>query len=814
MNFLALVERDLKLAFRSLVRRPGFSLVVTLSLALAIGGTAAAFSLIDAHLLRPLPFEDGKEVVWVMNSPEPGSSSMGLSDPFYVTLSDAVRDRGPRTGLAAVGAVVGTVVNVGGQDDPERLRVERVTPSVFTVVGTKPVRGRLLVTDDARAGAPATAVISHKLWTRRLGRNSAVVGTIVDVGGMPTTVVGVMPEGFQLFGEADLWLPMELSPATVGSASIWSNRLAVMGRLAPGLNVSEAAKRLATVGPLLRRAHPEALPEQSLGVLDYRAWSVGDIRAGLRIMAIVAALILAIACANIVALTLARNDARTGEIAVRWALGAERSALIRLLLVEAVLLGLFGGLLGAALGRLTLATFAARFPGEMGPPVWMFAGAGFRTTLFAVVLGVFANVGISFLPALRVTGESSGPTGLQHTRSVSNGRRWVRRGLVVSEVAVATVMLVGTGLLLTSLARLARIDPGFDVENRWVADVTLESDRGAPAAVAFWRELTDRLHANPGIRTAAVGQFVPLDGFSNWRYLTPEQANDSPLADYALVGPGYFAAMGIRLAIGREFRWEDVAGAPVVIVSNTLADEAWPGVNPIGKHISVAGGENVWREVVGVVDDVRGRALGQPPRQMMYFPPGDLPFADPTAMKIVVVTGSGGTDPRAAIRAAIRASDPGVPNGGIRTLAQVVAASEVRRRFVTSLLGIFAAEAITLAAVGLYGLLAFGLSLRRREFGVRLALGAGADRIVYSVLVESAALVSAGLVIGLIAAASLGRVVSRFLYEVPVTHPATYAWGGVFLIAIAALATWRPAAQAAAIPPAEALQDITGRARN
>jgi putative ABC transport system permease protein len=807
MTVLEPLERDLRLAFRSLGRHPGFSLVVTLSLGVAIGGLAAAFSLVDGHLLRPLPFQNGGGVVWVMNSPQPGTLSMGLSDPFYVTLAEAVRERGPRTGLAAVGAVAGTVVNVGGRDDPERVNTERVTPSVFTVAGTAPARGRVLMADDARAGAPPVAVISHGLWTRRLGRDPAALGSTLDVAGMATAVVGVMPEGFKLHGEADLWLPMELSRATVGSASIWSNRLAVLGRLAPGLDAAAAGQRIATVGPLLRRAHPEAPPEQSLGVLDYRAWSAGDVRPGLRLMAGVAALILAIACANLIALTLARNEARTGELTVRWALGPGRLALIRLLLVEAVLLGVLGGLLGAALGRFALATFAARFPGEMGPPVWVFAGAGLRTTLFAVILGVVATVAIAWLPALRATGGRHAPARLRQTRSVSAGRRWVRRGLVVGEVAVATVLLVGTGLLLTSLARLARIDPGFDTENRWVADVTLDTAQGAPAALRFWREVTERLQAAPGVRTAAVGQFVPLDGFSNWRYVTPQQANGSAQADYALVGPGYFAAMGIDLVTGREFRWEDADGA-AVIVSHTLAGQAWPGVSPLGKRLSVAGGEPHWREVVGVVDDVRGRALGQPPRPTMYFPPEELPFAGPGTMKIVVVGAASGPHPRTAIRAAIRATDPGVPTDDIRSLEQVVDGSEARRRFVTLLLGIFAGVAITLAAVGLYGLLAFGLSLRRREFGLRLALGAGAERIVATVLAESAALVGVGLVIGLATAASLGRVVSGFLYEVPPTHPATYAWGALVLVAIAALASWRPAAQAAAIPPAEALRDF------
>ncbi len=791
------VLADIRHALRGLRRNPGFAAVALLTLGVGIGAGSALFSILHPVLLAPLPFSDGDRVVLVENSPRPGTRFVGLSDPFFAVIADA------EAPFRASASLSPATVNVGGEDRPERVQAMRVSGGFFQAVRVAPLLGRVLGPDDDAPGSDDAVVISEGLWTRRFARDPGVVGSTVLVDGRPRAVVGVLPDDFRFFADADAWMPLALDPAVLADpARAVNNNRVVVGLLEPGQSLRTAEVALQPVAARIRTRFPDAAgEEQGLRLVGYRDWLVSGIRQGLLLLAGAVLLVLMVACANLANLLLVRNEGRHQEMAVRAALGAGRLRLARQLATESLVLGTLGGLLGLGIGQLTLTLLRPLVPAELGLP----AHIPLSPTVLAFTLALGLATGLLFgvAPALLRLRRRRGASGLRG----STARSGLRSGLVVAQVGVTALLLVGAGLMVRSLARLGNVDPGFQASGRWTMDLVL-SRSGYPddeSVAAFARQLTSEAAALPGVGTAAMAQDLPLRSGSNWGFTVEGQPDAGVrIADYDLVGPGYFSTMGIPLLQGRDFRWEDVDGTAPVIVSASLAQELWPDENPLGRRINVNVDHTVWREVVGVAADVHNRSLAREPDAMMYFPPVDLPFADPLRLTLVLAAPAPPSIP--AVHRLLSNLDGSIPPESLEPLSALVAASEARRRFLMGLLSTFAVITLVLAGVGLYGVVAYTVASRSRELGVRMALGAEPARVRAMVLRQGAVLAVGGLALGLPAALLASRFVSAFLYGVPATDPVTYAAVGAGLVAVALLATALPARRATRLDPARTLR--------
>lgn len=797
--------QDVRVASRGFARRPGFTIVALLTLALGIGGTTAIFSLVDATLLDPLPYPEEERVVVLYNSPEPGAAFVGFSDPFYAAMAEE-----PAGVLSALAAAAPGRANLGGDDAPERVPILRTSASFFEVAAVPPLLGRTFTDREDRPGADGVAVLSHALWERRYGGSPDVLGRTVPVDGRVRQVVGVMPPGFSLLGqEVDLWVPLALAPAAMDETSAMNNNRFLMGRLAPGVDFRRAEVALTRALETVRASFPDAVAgKHSIVLGSYREWLVGDVRRELLLLLGAVAVVLLIACANLANLFLARAEGRRREFALRGALGARSGRLLRQLLTETVLLGLVGAVVGLGFGMALLKLVGPVVPPEVPLPD---GGALDRTVLaFAAGVGIVTGALVGLLPALGAMGtrigEVLGAGGRGGTRAAAG---IARRGLVVAEVGLAAVLLVAAGLLVGTLWKLQAVDPGFAVEDRMVAEMSL-SRSSYPTAVetgAFFRPLMERVSGLPGVADAAVGQWIPLEGAVNWGFEVEGSEEGVRFADYNLVGPSYFRTLGIPVVRGRAFEWRDaVEDRPVVLVTEALARTLWPGEDPIGRRVNVNIDRRVWREVVGVVGDVRNRSLGSSPGGMLYFPPVELPFSGPRNMSLVVRLAEGADVTVSDLQSSVATLDPSVPVSSLRSLGEVVRGSEARRRFLMILLGGFGAVALSLAGVGIYGILSYTLSLRTREIGVRIALGADRASVVGLALRESGLLVGLGLALGLGGAVAVSRVLTSYLYEITALNAWSYGAAALFLIVVAGAATWIPAWRAAGLDPREALQ--------
>jgi putative ABC transport system permease protein len=793
------VINDVRHAVRGLRRNPGFAVVALLILGVGIGANAALFSLLHPVLLAPLPFQDAERTVLLLNAPRPGSRFVGISDPFF----DAI-ERGPNP-FEALTAFAPTEVNVGGDDHPERVPAMVVSGGFFAVAGVTPLAGRTLLPTDAVVGQDEAAVISEGLWERRFGRDPALVGRTVRIGDRARRVVGVVPHHYRFFADADVWIPLAVDAVVLASpgAAVNNNRAAA-ALLPEGRTLVEVERGLGPVAARLRERFPDATePEQGVALMDYREWSVAGVRTGLLTLAAAVGLVLLVACANLANLLLVRNEARRAEFAVREALGAGRGRILRQLLAESLVLGVGGAALGIGIGRLALTLMRPLVPAELGLPERVALDA--PVVAFTLGVGLLTGLVFGLAPALARSGRPL-RAGLG-TRG-GGARGGLRRALVIGQVAVTAVLLVGAGLLVRSLDRIGAVDPGFRAQDRWTMEfVAQRSSYPDDASLnAFARTVVEAAAERTGAASAAVGQRLPLRGSSNWGYTVEGQPEAGVrVADYNLVGPGYFETMGIPLLRGREFEWSDARAAAPVIVSESMARQLWPGEDPIGRRINVDIEERTWREVIGVVGDAHTRSLAAEPPDLMYFPPVSLPFASPYHLSVIVTTPERPA-PAVALREALASVDGGIPPGDVLPLSGLVAGSEARRRFLMALFSSFSGIALVLAMVGLYGVVAYGVALRSREFGLRMALGAGPERVRAIVLRQGAVMTAIGLAAGLGAAVPLGRFVTSFLYGVEATDPLTYALVGVLLAVVALLAALVPARRATRLDPATTLR--------
>jgi predicted permease len=797
---------DLRFALRQLRRRPLFALAAAGTLALGIGAATAVFSVADAVLLRPLPYPEPERLVVVQALA--GGREIGTSEPEYL---DFRAETLVFEGLAAV-APTSTLLQSSGR--AERVEAAGVTRELFSTLGVAPVLGRVFDESETRPGGDRVVVLSHGLWRSAFGGREEVLGRGIRLGADLYRVIGVMPPGFAFPGdETRLWVPLRIDEAEPWERN--NHYLGVVGRLGPRVGLDQAGDRVAAVFRRGLESYPDMYPIEEPFEVEVRSLlehRVGATRPALLALSGAVLLLLLIACANVAHLLLGRAAARAEEVGLRAALGAGPSALVRQFLVEGAALSLLGGLAGVGAAWLGLRGLLALYPEAL--PRAREAALDGRALATAALLTLLAALLFGLAPArhgLRSSLRS------RLARSAGSGRG--RRLHVASQNALAAVLLVGAMLLIRSFATLLSVDPGFRWDRTLTATVHLPALEypEAPQVAAAYQELLDGVRALPGVAEAGAVWDLPTvggAGSSSWSLVVEGRpaASVSEAPDYSpqYVTPGAFEALGIELVRGRLVEGGDLPGRQLVaIVNETMAHELWPGEDPLGKRFRMFPEGNPWLTVVGVVADVRQRGVAEVPRGEMYFPHRQSfegAYGSPREMTLVVRH----TIAVAALAPALRQvaeSLPGPPAVfDLRTLEEVRSLGLARERFLVALFGLFSAAALALAAVGVYGVLAWEVARRRRELGVRMALGAAPARLLGSVVGRGLGPSVAGLAVGLAAALALGRLLSGLLYGVEPWDPASFATVAVTLTLVATAASLLPARSASRTDPAAVLR--------
>jgi predicted permease len=794
--------RDLGYAFRMLRRRPGFTAVIVLTLALGIGANTAIFSVVDAVLLQPLPYAEPDRLVEVIHRHH-GDDDVRLGSFSREDFADLRQDAAVYESVA--GYSVGTRV-LTGVGEPQELEAAYVSSDFFRALGIGAALGRPLGSDEMVPGADGAVVLSHGFWRSRFGSDTGVLGVTVTLDGEPFTIVGVMPPSFDFPTlETSLWLPISLlgcDNVPCGRASRW---LTVVARLAPDATLATASSATDIVLERLERAYPETNEGwRTATVIPLQESIVGDVRPALLVLLGAVALVLLIACANVANLLLARGATRGREFALRAALGAGRSRVVRQLLTESVALALVGGALGFLLAFgvvdavVTLSAGSIPRSYEIRPDVRVAGFALAASVMTGVVFGLLPSITASRIgiqDSLNASGRSGGEGGRRQGR---------RRLLVVLETALAVVLLTGAGLLIRTFWNLSRTDTGFRAENVLSLSLDMSADvMGGDGRNAYRREIIQRIENLPGVLAVGGSKDVPLHGVSEWYSFSLPGRPDVPAfaPETHIVTGDYFRALGIPLLEGRVFTDADeVDERPLLIVNQTLARRYWPDRDPVGEALMLFGEREV--RIAGVVGDVRYSAIVEAPRPAVYVLPH---FGGRRSMTLFVRTASDPLPMANAFRQAIWEVNPDQPIS-VTTMRQVVSTTVAEPRFLTVLLGSFACLAVVLAALGVYGVTAYDVSRRTYEVGVRMALGARAGNVLRLIIAQGIAPVLGGLAIGLIAARALTRVLSSLLYGVEATDPLTFASVALLLGAVALLAVYVPARRAARVDPILALR--------
>ena len=811
--------RNLRHAARLLLKSPGFTIAAVVTLALGIGANTAIFSLIKTVMLQPLPYRDPQELVMVWNAAHRNEATW-LSNRELLSYREESRS------FAQLAAYVETDANVTGGQDPERVRAAAVTANIFDTLGVTPLLGRSFAAGEDGPGAASSVILGYSFWQRRFGGASDIVGKTLQISGRPRTVVGVMPASVRLPVDyratrpTELWFPLVIDPADLGQWGSRSNF--VLGRLASGVEPASATSELEVIarrwisagfvkdhgdGGLFRTAIP------------VQEFVTGDVRRPLLVLLGAVGVVLLVACANVVNLLLARADARRREVAVRTALGARRGDLVRQLLTESVLLSSVGGLAGLALARAAIQILATLRPAGLPrvdeaaiDPVALAFTAGLSLAT-GLIFGLVPAVQLSRLGVSAVLNESG--------RGGAHGkvRHVVRRGLVVAQLAFSVVLVVGAGLLLRTLIALNQIDLGFNPDRVLTAQVQLTTTDYPDDAdvIGFYRQVSERLESVPGVTAAGAVRMLPLTRtIGDWSITIEGRPlatpNENPNADYQSATPGYFRTVGMTLLRGRLLTNADREDAPLVVVINdTMAERYWPGQDAIGKRFQM-GGIGTTRPpmtIVGIVRTSRHNAVVEEPRAEMYLPHAQLPRSvggPGRGLAIVIKTEQ---DPLTAVtplREIVRSIDPNLPLADVRTLDDITASALAAPRFAAWLLGLFAALALTLAAIGTYATISLLVSERAQEIGIRIALGAERSAILRWVLGEGLVLAAVGIGIGVIGALLLSRALETLLYGVQALDLVTFAMVPIVLVIVALLASLTPARRAASMDPATALR--------
>jgi predicted permease len=796
--------QDLRYTFRMLRRDPGFTTFAVLIVGLGIGASATVFSVVDALLLRPLPFSEPERLVWITNHDTGGLSGATTQVDYLLDLRKHNQSFADLAGYFAFYGVGDNLLS--GHGEPERLSGVPVSENFFQLLGIQPQLGRLFTAAECKWNGPKAALLSHGLWARRFGSDPGIVGRSLTINDAAVTVAGVLPASFDLASvfapgsHFDLYFPFPLSSET----NRWGNTMAIVGRLKPGVAMSSARAEVKILAAQMTRAHPERNDFE--GELTPLADHVsGRIRPALLVLACAVGVVMLIVCANLSNLLLARTATRQKEMAIRTALGAGRGRLIGQMLTEGVTLSCCGALLGvilAAGGTHLLARLQA-----VSIPLLVNVRTDWTVLAFCLIAAVLTGVVFGLTPALQVPANTLHDALKDTARGSTAGksRNWIRGVLVVSEIAFACLLLVSAGLLVRSFLRVLDVNLGFRPEQAATVRVDPDAHYSTQAQQnAYFDEVLRRVRDIPGIKAAGLTDALPLGRNRSWGAPAKGQVyppGKFPDAFVRIVSDGYLKAMGIALIAGRDISERDTPSSePVIAINETMARTLWPGQNAIGQLMRACGE----RRVVGVVGDVRHLALEQASGMEMYLPMRQC--ADIASVDLVVRTSMPPATLAASVRAALKPIAPNLPGKEFRTLQQLVDKAVSPRRFVVLLLGGFAIFALLLASLGIYGVVSYGVNQRTQEIGIRMALGASASRLQARIIGQTLGLAAVGMLLGAVASRVLARALGGLLFGVTANDPLTFLGMSVVLALVAATAGYLPARRASRIDPSIALR--------
>jgi putative ABC transport system permease protein len=799
-----MILQDLKYAFRTLTKHPGFALVAVLSLALGIGANTAVFSIVEAVLLRPLPVKEPERLVMVWERNIPRNRTHNVVNPAnYIAWSERSRS------FEAFAAFTAFGLNFSAEGEPARLQTGIVTGNFFETLGVRPLIGRVFGDADGLPNAPRVVILSEGLWKERFGADPKALGRGVTLNGRPATVVGVMPARFALPPGVKLWVPLTLdeNARRAGGRYLFS-----VARLKPGVSVESARAEMDALALRLQDEEKDRNAGWAVTVAPMHADLVRDVRPATLVLAGAVGLVLLIACGNLANLLLARALGREREIAVRRALGASSGRLIAQLLTESLLLAIAGGVLGVWLAALLADALLGIVPTQV--QALFDVSVNTKVLLFTLALSCLSALVFGLVPALSLAQTTLGPALREGTSGSgqSRARRRLSRLLVCSEIALSVVLVAGATVLLRSFERLSRVNPGFDPAGVLSLEVSLPgATYPEPAKVTrFYSEAVERLARIPGVRAAGAISWRPLPsgGGSSTRFWALDRPAPPPgqelAADIRIVTTGTFKALGVPLLRGRDFEASDAAGKTfAVIVSESTARELWPGQEALGKRVKMSWGGDPEGEIVGVVGDVRLVSLESAPRSTLYWHQAQVPN---NFMTFLLRSAGDPLSPLPAARAELLALDKDVPVASVATLEQAISDSLRRPRFLLALLGAFAAMAALLATIGLFGVLSYAVGQRLPELGLRLAIGARPADLLKLVLGDGVRLAGVGLGAGLVGALLLSRFLTTLLFEVSPRDPVALALTAVLVGLVSLAAAARPALRAARIDPARALR--------
>jgi putative ABC transport system permease protein len=803
---------DLRFGIRMMTRSPGFTLVALITIALGIGANTAIFSVVNTVLLRPLPYHDADNLVVLWEKQD-------QIDQESPSLPDFIDWRERNQSFEQMAVARRDNVNLTGAGEPERLLARQVTANFFSTLGVTPQIGRSFSADEEQSKTPVV-LVSDSLWKRRFGSDPAIVGKPVTLYDTSFTVVGILPPGFQFYTPADVFVPLSFMPDRLKEAREEHGLIVAIARLKPGVSKQQAQSEMDGIAAALEQQYPKTNNTVGVSINSIYADMVGDVRPSLLLLLGAVGFVLLIACANVANLLLARAAARQKEIAIRTALGASRVRVVRQLLTESVALSVIGGALGLLLALWGADLLLAVIPNNIP---WVTEIALDRNVFgFTLAASVVTGIVFGLVPALQASSPDLNETLKEGGRGLTGGRQRARSVLVVSEVALALVLLIGAGLMLTSFSRLQQIDAGFNPRNLLTMTLSLSPikypDSGGPKARAFFREIEQRVAALPGASAMAFTTSVPLNGATVTTVLLDGESftnyGDQRLTVQSAVGADYFRAMGIPLLKGRAFSEQDTDKTPLAaVIDENMSRELFPDKDPIGQHLLLNEGA-IRFEIIGVARHIKHLSWDADAqsrvRFQMYSNYNQIPdqfFAQATrTMSLVVRTNSNPLSLAAAVRGQVADVDKDQPIYNLKLMDELISGSMSQQRFAMVLLVVFAAVAILLAAVGIYGVTSYSVTQRSREIGIRMALGANHRDVLNLIVIQGLKLVMAGVAIGLGGAFALTRVMSSLLFGVSATDLLTFVITSAVLTGVALAASFIPARRATKVDPMVALR--------
>ena len=814
--------QDLRYGIRILAKAPGFTAIAVLTLALGIGASTAVFSLVNAVLLKPLPFPQAERIVFPWNVPPPGVN-IGFDIIPWSRVSYLYFERQSKS-FEAMGAFLGDSFNLTGSGEPMHLDGMRVSSGFFPALGVTPALGRTFTASEDQPGQEHEAVLSNGLWRQRFGADPRILGRAIELNGLAYSVVGVMPPGFA-FPQANemppiftfprqpqVWVPIALNRGPMIPAE--SSELAAVARLRAGVSVAQAQDEMNVMAKDLERQYPRAKGWFNAKVTPLSSQIAGEAGRPLLLTLAAVGVVLLLACANVAGLLITRSIGRRREFTLRAALGADNPRLIRQLLAESGLLVLAGGLAGILLGEGGI--YFARNFGPAGIPRLNETGLDIRVLLFSIGVMVIAALIFGFAPAIGVTRESLAESlkegGLR--AGTSPAARRVRNAILISQVALALVLVAAAGLLTRTFYHLLSVDPGFHADHVLTFGLALppakypDQARIAPA----YHAVLERIATIPGVSSAGITEAIPMAGATEETAVRVpgRDAADQrklPLANYTMASPGYFAAVGTPILRGRDFLESDTANSqPVTIISKAMAEQIWPRQDALGKQVGPLSLKYPTATVVGIVADTKRLSLREAPPPEMYVPYTQPVWPSLQTMNVVIRTAAAPAAMAASVRDAVHAVDPDLPLANVKLLAAIVEESLTAPRFSMLLLAGFGALALVLAAIGMYGVISHGVAQRTQEIGVRMALGAQRGNAFRMILLQGAKLAAIGIAIGVAGGLATARLMSSFLYGVEPADPLTFGGVILLLLLVALLACYIPARRAMRVDPIVALR--------